>query len=280
MPAATGNPDRAPRLSVVTVQYGNFSDTAELASSLEKLGASHDIELTVVDNASDADSSASLDALAARMPFRMRRLDPGGNVYYWGGADFALRSLDHSGAAWVMICNNDITVDPSFAAQLGELDASQLGIVAPSITSSVTGREQNPLLEQPPGWKQRLKWRIYDLHFLVASAMLSVHSALSAPPTAAGPRERRMIYAPHGACVLLSRAFFDAGGSLDTTVPLFAEELTLARDARALQMPIVFEPSLRVTHREHSTTGAKLTREKFEMQRMARRHYYSIARDD
>lgn len=260
----------------------------ELASSLEKLGASHDIELTVVDNANYGDSSANLDGLAARMPFSMRRLNPDGNTYYWGGAAFALRSVDHSGATWVMICNNDITVDPSFHTRLMGLDASQSPIVAPSITSSLTGREQNPLLERPPNWTERLKWRLYDSNYRIAEAMLKLHSLVTAPgrrarersDNSAGARERRLIYAPHGACVILSSAFFAAGGTLDTSVPMFAEELTLAADARARQMPIVFEPSLRITHREHSTTGPKLTRHKFEMQRAARRHYYAIARDD
>ncbi|MGI9043681.1 MAG: glycosyltransferase family 2 protein [Gemmatimonadaceae bacterium] len=82
--------------------------------------------------------------------------------------------------------------------------------------------------------------------------------------------------APHCACVILSAAFFERGGSLDTSIPMFAEELTLAAEAVRLRLPVRYVPTLGVLHREHSTTGAHLTREKYEMERAARRLYYSI----
>jgi len=97
---------------------------------------------------------------------------------------------------------------------------------------------------------------------------------ISSATATGGSRTR--IYAAHGACVILSSAFFASGGSLDTTVPMFAEELTLAETARRLGLPIWHVPDLEVVHREHSTTGAGLTRSKYDMERMARRRYYDV----
>ena len=44
--------------------------------------------------------------------------------------------------------------------------------------------------------------------------------------------------------------------------------------AKKLDMPVWYCPDIRVSHREHSTTGEKLTRAKYQMERMARRRYY------
>ena len=63
------------------------------------------------------------------------------------------------------------------------------------------------------------------------------------------------IYAPHGACMVFSRLYFDAGGSLDYPCFLYGEEFYVAETARQLGLAIRVDPSLRITHHEHSTTG-------------------------
>jgi len=275
-------------ITVITVQFGNPEDTAVLAGSLAKLDGAESIELIVVDNAAREDSQSRFEALDHSMPYRVRGFSPAGNLYYWGGASFALETIRAEGespARWVIICNNDITIDePGFLTSLMALDPARYPIVAPSIVSAATGREQNPLLEEPAGFFKRLKWRIYDTNFAIATAMLGAHGFLTRLRDDRRPAQHEVyagnfeknVYAPHGACVILSSQFFARGGVLDTTVPLYAEELTLASDAKKRGFPITFIPRLRVTHFEHSTTGTELTPEKYEMQRRARRHYYSL----
>ena len=271
---------------VVTVQYRNFDDTARLAASLDRLARSRDIELLVVNNAADAKGTKQLADLSRSVGFPLRILSPGSNLYYWGGAALALDNLASERPAmprWVMVCNNDITLpDKEFLTHLLALDPSAYPVVAPEITSTATGRHQNPLLETAPRMAQRLKWRIYDLHYGLAQLMLRTHRAIgrlnprSATASRSSVDRERTIYAPHGACVLFSSSFFARGGRLDTAVPLFAEELTLAADAKRLGLAIHYVPALRIEHREHSTTGAALTRQKYEMERAARRRFYSM----
>jgi hypothetical protein len=66
------------------------------------------------------------------------------------------------------------------------------------------------------------------------------------------------------------------GGRLDTTIAMYAEELSLAATADRLQLPVWHRTELEVIHRAHSTLGAGMTREKYEMEREARRHYFSL----
>lgn len=128
-----------------------------------------------------------------------------------------------------------------------------------------------------------MKWRVYDSHYRIAHGMLGAHRLLKrvAAPFAGSPTPQpgdstaRRIYAPHGSFVIFSRSFFQAGGFLDTTVPMFAEEFTIATLAERLSLPIMYHPELKVSHREHSTTGAALTRAKYDMERMARRQHYN-----
>ena len=267
---------------VITVQYANPSDTSALLESIDALDDSTTCHVIVVDNSPDR----PLDAKPAEKPYRMPVdvLVSPQNLYYWGGAAFAIDTIRRDAGKlppWVIICNNDTTIDQAdFLKRLADLDPAAFPIIAPAVTSLASRRDQNPMLEKPPAYLQRLKWSIYDLAYPVARAMLAAHKALS-PKNLKGnsdSRTRRRIYAPHGAFVILSSAFFARGGDLDTHVAMFAEELTLAETARALGLPVWYLPELRVTHAEHSTTGSGLTREKYALERMARRRYYDLRR--
>lgn len=275
-------------IAVITVEFRNPDDTAGLARSLANLDGSEAIELIVVDNSPGVNGTHRIGELRRQMPYAVRGLTPASNLYYWGGAAFAIDTIRESGAPlprWMMVCNNDITVpDPQFLTRLRSLDPTLHPIVAPRVTSLVTGKEQNPFFADPPTRMKRARWRLFDAGYPIAKLMLGIHGAFSAMTNAGipsgqvsgGKTHQRRIYAPHGACVILSSAFFLLGGSLDTGVPMFAEELTIAEEARRLGVPVWYVPALHVHHFEHSTTGSELTRTKYEFQRSAHRHYFSI----
>ena len=285
MTTAQSAGSESPDVLFVTAQYGNVDDTASLVASLALLETPPAFSLIVVDN-SPEDCSDQVTALGRSAAFRLECRRPRTNLYYWGGAAYALEPFLRAPGSvprWVVICNNDIVIpDTEFLRHLAALDPEAYPIIAPGIVSKATGKRQNPFLEVAPTTPQRLKWGVYDIAFPVATGMLRIHKVLQALlPRVERDDQRpgsmaRDIYAPHGSCVILSSTFFARGGSFDTAVPMFAEELTLAAEAIRLGLPVRYVPSLRVIHREHSTTGPRLTREKYEMERAARRRYYSI----
>ncbi|MGK2962841.1 MAG: glycosyltransferase family 2 protein [Gemmatimonadaceae bacterium] len=271
---------------IITVQFDNPADTLALVASLGRL---HDVahcELLVVDNSTTRHHATEEAALQPIIECPVRVFRTQRNLYYWGGVAFALESLYEKRSRWprwTLVCNNDVVIeDPLFLGTLRSLSASTYPVIAPRIISRPAGRDQNPMFESPPGLFKRLKWLLYDVDYHIAKSMLAIHEALgmflrrrtrrqSANETIQGPRR---IYAPHGACMIFSSAFFERGGELDTTVPMFAEEMTIAALARHLGLPVWYYPALQVFHREHSTTGHELTRTKYEMERMARQRYY------
>lgn len=278
-------------IAIVTVQYNNLSDTTALLASLAAVEGAEDCELMVVDNSTLAAETLDRTTLSRLAPCPVHLLRPPANLYYWGGAEFALKSLYASAnrtPAWVIICNNDVRIeDPLFLRRLRALDPSTHPIVAPRIVSLATGRDQNPLLRAHAGPLTLLKWRVYDLDYHVARTLLAIHGRMKRMVNPFTQRRRRKktppqphqrIYAPHGAFMIFSAAFFERGGMLDTTVPMFAEELTIAALAERLNLPVWYCPELHVLHREHSTTGTRLTRAKYDMERFARRHYFGLAK--
>ena len=266
----------------ITVQYGNPSDTRAFLESVAALDDSKSCQVILVDNSPPGTSDP-----AFRVPDRyespLEVLVPPKNLYYWGGAAFALdivRQRSKSLPRWTIICNNDVMINQTdFLKRLAGIDPITFPIIGPAVISLTSHRDQNPMLQSYPGFLKRLKWRIYDVAYPIAKAMLATHRMLTSRAAERGkslPGGRRRIYAPHGAFVILSSAFFERGGSLDTQVAMFAEELTLAETAVKLGMPIWHFPDLQVTHGEHSTTGAKLTPAKYALERLARRRYYNL----
>jgi GT2 family glycosyltransferase len=270
------------RISFITVQYNNKLDTTRFVSSVADLSDNDGCDVVVVDNSTSVEMQADARTLQGLSRVPVKVLLTGVNLYYWGAAAFAIDWMLASGRSvpdWIVVCNNDVTIeDPHFIRKVRALDTAKFPIVAPRITSSA-GTEQNPLLESPPHFLKRLKWRIYDIDYRIARVMLWLNKAVSRtrPPK---PRTiiatPKQIYAPHGAFLLLSSDFFRRGGTLDTTIPLFAEELTLAVTAIRLGLPVWYFPDIQIAHREHSTTGRELTRSKYELERRARRRYYSL----
>jgi GT2 family glycosyltransferase len=80
------------------------------------------------------------------------------------------------------------------------------------------------------------------------------------------------IYAAHGSFFIFSRRYFEGGGFLDGNLFLYGEEISVAEICRSLGLPVVYEPSLCVLHKEHQSTGKALNRFTYECQKRAM-HY-------
>ncbi len=106
---------------------------------------------------------------------------------------------------------------------------------------------------------------------------------------AAVPRVRRgsmgdgsasaTLYAPHGACFALPRAYFEAGATLEHAPFLFAEEITVAEECRRVGLAVCYEPALCVEHREHAATGRWRSTQMIRWQRESIRYVAQVLRE-
>jgi GT2 family glycosyltransferase len=275
------------RTDFVTVSYRGGDVTGSFVRSLAGQQGVAGCTLTIVDNAASAESTAALRSLAAGFPGRLVVLPQAQNLWYWGGAAAAIAATYPDRAAmpdWLVVCNNDITFEGSdFLTTLASLAGRDYGVLAPRIVSSATGADQNPFLVRRLRSLEYLRWHLYYTHYAVATALLAVAGWLRAaglrhrrPAAQTGvgrDGEGRRIYAPHGACIVFSRRYFEAGGSLDARVAMYGEELTTAGIAERLGLGVWYCPRLKVVHRQHASLGGGLTREVYRMQRESFYHY-------
>jgi GT2 family glycosyltransferase len=243
------------------------------------------VTIVLIDNSERSDNTELFDQVLSKNS-HVRCIKPATNLGYFGGAHFGLMQCKRSGQDfdWALVCNVDIRFpDRGFFAKLGAMKPSkEIGVVAPSICSSFTQHDQNPMMSERPS---RARMRFYqflhrsyyllNLYEVLATAYHLVRSTLGSsfgwrktglarssgkgPVQDTNPLEdvRIPIYAPHGACMIFSNEFFARGGSLEVPFFLYGEEIYVAETARALGLQVVYDPSLRLQHDEHQSTGLR-----------------------
>ena len=271
---------RPTKVNIVTVSYRNHGDTRAFLDSLATVRGYEECHVTVVNNAVGPEDLTELAEVAASFEGSLTMVHSAENLYYWGGANSVVRRILCSatggvGVDWIIIANNDVLFsDAGFLEKLCSYDPSDHGVIAPSIVSLATGRDQNPFLRKPPGMFRLTKWRAQYSNFHVARVLLALQRAMgpvrwfiNRRQLAGGVRRRDDIYAPHGAFIIFSRRYFECGGWLDITVPMYMEEITTGAIAEQIGVPVRYCPDLQVHHREHATTGTTLTRVQWSRKR-------------
>ncbi len=261
-------------ISIIVVNYKKSDLTVGLARSLVRLGPIPGLRLVIVDNDSTPESREGLRPIES-MDLKTEFIYEKQNHGYFGGARKGLEAVKQKWPSdWVIISNSDIEfTDPEFFTQLAkENPSAQAGLLAPRVLSGLSGRDQNPYMRKRPTasrmqfYKWMFRYRItcflYQMAGLVKSLTKSltkshtksvIKSKLSSSVTASPQREK--IYAAHGSFLIFSKNYFDKGGDFAHRPFLFGEEVTVAERCRQLNLEVIYEPQLVVSHIEHATMG-------------------------
>ena len=281
----SGMPSNAEEIKalLITVNYGSTASLLELLSSLQHLKAFSEIEIIIVDNSSGDTHAATIREAIAEIP-TAELVESPTNRGYFGAARFGLDhylARGHGLPDWMIVCNHDVVIeDEAFFEKLYVHDPSTVGVLAPRITIASQEVEQNPFMEERPGWWRQFTMRLYSAAYPLAvtwdwlsrrKRVLLSHTlwGMSSPRSDGG---RRPIYAGHGAFMIFSRKFFDAGGILDDQLFLFCEEIAIGESCRSLGLQVVYEPTLAVLHNEHQSVGNGMSRRVYHYQRRSVRY--------
>jgi GT2 family glycosyltransferase len=188
----------------------------------------------------------------------------GSNIGYLPGAAFGLRNylLKVTGEPeYVIISNCDMEIpDPDFFRNLIETSGSlKYDILGPDIQSSLFNQHQNPYIpERISVMKMKIlgfltsnTW-LYNLFLLYYFAKTWMFALLKMNGKSLGTI--RNVYGIHGSFMVFRNTFFRKGGSFDSPLTLYGEEIFIAELALGKNMTVIFEPSLKIIHHEHSTT--------------------------
>lgn len=266
-------PRGSARAVIVAVNANAWKNTLEFVDSARHLNRFPEVEFVIVDNASTDSSLPRIrDAIAGLANVHL--LESKNNRGYFGGACWGFTKYLEQGRAmpdWAVICNNDILFeDKEFFDKLLTYDFRTVGVLAPRILSSQTGLDLNPNLAVRPGRNHLRKlWLCFSSYYVaVLTTTLSRwkrrwKAIAHGRRRLAAPRATR-IYSPHGSFIVFSRTFFDRGGSLESDIFLYCEEILVAEQCRRIGVDVVYDPSLCVKHNEHQSTGNYMTRFKYQ----------------
>lgn len=271
------------RVLIVTVNTRNADCTLQFLESVSRLEGFEHCQILIVDNNSGA---ADLERIRqATCGFcNVELVEAKENLGYFGAAKLGLQHflVNHAIPDWVIISNDDIVFeDTHFLSTLFQKDPMAVGMVAPSIISALTQHDANPSIRHRPSQLRMVRYRLwlsnyYAMRFkqwlspYVRRVRYRLYQRTPPPAEAA----QSAIYAPHGAFLIFSRQFFEAGGFIDTDFFLYAEEFIVAEMCRRLGLPVIHDPDLRVWHAEGQTLGRKLSRSTYLHQKNGFRYLW------
>lgn len=258
-----------PNIVVICINFHNEEQTIAFVQQLVTLDSPSTCRVIVASNNVHGNGNEVLaEALVNNLEVTVvywRR-----NLGYFGAAALAFDGYrsTHELPDWVVVSNTDLLIGTeSFAEHLNRhQDTKEIGIVAPSITSTVTGVDQNPFMEHRPTairmhvikwmFKTWLTWALWSAAFRLKVKLRKMWRKGDGTVRGAGrDLNVRPIYAPHGSFIAFSKEYFLRGGTLDHLPFLYGEEIMVAETVRKLKLTVLFDPRFRLKHMEHATTG-------------------------
>jgi hypothetical protein len=157
------------------------------------------------------------------------------------------------------VTNTDLDfAQPDFFQQLLAVPATAgLGAIAPEIEALERigpwskRYPQNPFMVRRPT-REEMARRAFWFGSHSRYALYAFISGLKLLLSRAVPQAPGQVYAGFGACFILSKRYFEAGGSLAHGTLLFNEELFIAETLSRLRLACEYRPALRVVHRSHA----------------------------
>jgi len=227
-------------LAIVILNWNGAGDTLACLDSVERTRA-EGVEAIVVDNGSaGADVGRVADAVAARPWAELVRNAE--NLGFAGGCNVGIaRSLER-GADYVMLLNNDATVEPgAFEALVAHLEANpRTGLVSPLILDA---RGE----------------RIWAAGGVRASREVVCALGLTGRPAREAPAAPFEAYALIGCAVVVRREVLEHVGAFDDAYFAYVEDVDLSRRARAAGWALEVVPAARVCHRVSAASGGGYT---------------------
>lgn len=187
-------------------------------------------------------------------------LKPASNLGYFGAARYAWEHLQAQSITTDNFIISNFDLEFNAVQFLNDLEekckTTDAAVVGPHIISSLSGAALNPMYKErlPLRKLKRLLFVTGFYPFFLTYQWLH-HLKRSRSSISKTEEKSAFVYAIHGSFMILKRSYFEAGGSLNYKSFLYGEELFIAEECRRLGLKIQYEPSLKVVHREHTTTG-------------------------
>ena len=241
---------------LLTVSYFGSAEVPALVDSL-LAQEEQDWRCVIIDNSTDVDELATLRSIA-EVDGRLTVRAAPDNLGYLGAARWYAQNDGLEGADWVAVTNTDLVLTSTTGlAELAAWSDPSVGVVAPRIISSWTGKDQNPYMSEKPSRTVALRRRAMLANVALAqgAVFLSAVRQRLARPEPSASQVTKDIYAPGGAIFFLSKHYFERGGTLEHELFLFGEEQFVAEECRRVELRVVYVPAITIQHTERKNIG-------------------------
>lgn len=276
---------------IIGVIYHTYPEATRYVESIVRF---HDprIFLILVDN-SESEAPKNFRERIEELDFTMLVRMEQNRGYLHGareGYHLAVNQLGFN-PQWILITNVDIVLnDPATFQKLDKLaPLDNLAVVAPAIIAAGWGTDINPKIVTRYSLARMRFYQFLYLSHLLANAYIFLslvkrvisRKRVNDRPDHVTPSGKihRVIYAPHGSCMIFHKNYFVRGGSLNHLSFLFGEEIFIAEEARRIGLQVIYAPEIRITDFEHSSIGLFLSRRMNRYYRQSTtdliRRYYS-----
>jgi len=218
------------KTSIITINYNGLADTCAL---IETIPFNEDMEVIVVDNASDHQEA---DTIAERFPqvkvFKSER-----NVGFAGGNNLGIQAAQ---GTYLFLVNNDtVFKDFNISALIDRLESSSdIGIVCPKIRFAW---DKNPI--QFAGYTMLSKVTMRNRSIGYGEDDHGQYETAHPTPYA------------HGAAMLVKREAIDKVGLMPECYFLYYEEIDWSMMFTRAGYQIWYEPKCTIYHKESQATG-------------------------
>lgn len=275
------NIKKNPNVLVISVNYYADLDTNNLIKDILKQNYSDTVKIIIVNNSNENDSyKTNIDLMKLyKDKENIIILNPGKNLGYFGGANWALSKYLETNniPEWIIVANTDIIIpENNFFEKLFNLYPNGIdGIIAPSIFSLVSKVDQNPNILTRPNWKKFFLYGwiykcffIYFLYNLLSKVKKFIKKIFNYHKNISNLENTsefdKVIYAPHGSFIVINKVYFELGGNLNYKMFLYGEEIFIAEKIRLLGLKVIYDPRLKVVHKDHITTKTVKNRKKLK----------------
>lgn len=230
----------APRLVVVTLNWNGARDTLACIESVER-DRSEGVEMIVVDNGSREEDRARVEGAVAERAWAtlLRNRE---NLGFAGGCNVGIRVALERGARYVMLLNNDATLEPgALSALLAHMEESpRTGLASPLVTD-VSGE------------------RVWAAGGERASREVVCRLGHAGRPVSDVPTAPFEAWALIGCAVVVRRDVFEQVGLFDESYFAYVEDVDLSRRASAAGWRLEVVPEARVRHAVSASSGGGYT---------------------
>jgi len=235
------------------------------------------ITIVIVDNSNSINTVAFFESqrkLSKQIKIKIFKND---NTGYLKGLSTGARQVPSSNTDFVFLCNPDLEFQKcDWLGILSGYQASRV-LLAPQIIT-LSGKKQNPnrvkSFSKFEIFVQDISSWCYGTYKLITNArriLKKIPSRLTIIPKRTGKQE---IWLPHGSCIIVDFKTLKDSNFFYENIFLWGEEVIISEKSRRQGASVLFEPSLKVLHNEHSSTGNIIAKRKFEIWRES----YAIVR--